>query len=177
MYLLIFSEVKLRSKAKVVLIVYGIGSLPRHPSLIPWCCLKFEDKTPPPGDYHMVYHKLSESKGQTVESIVRKYSKQVNLKALLVTADIEQRKLDMLTITCSFTVVIIPNMYKHDIAEYLQSPDESLEATIAPLYSEIRDGGSTGTGMFNIVIISHCYYIMKFSAMFMYVLFVWSFDK
>ena len=153
---------KLRSKTKVVLIVYGIGSLPQHPPLIPWCCLKFEDKTLPTEDYHMVYHKLSESKGQTVESVVRKYSKQVNLKALLITADIEQRKLDILKITSSFTVVIIPKMYKHEIAEYLQSADESLEATIAPLYSEIRDGGTTGAGMFNIVIISHCYYKMKF---------------
>ena len=107
----------------------------------------------------MLYHKLNESKGQTVESIVRKYSKRVNLKALLVRANIEQRKLDMLTITCSFTVVIIPNMYKHDIAEYLQSADESLEATISPLYSERRDGE-----MFKIVIISRnrYNYIMKF---------------
>ena len=140
MYMLIFLEVKLRSKTKDLLVVYGIASLPQHPPLIPWCCLKFEEKTLPPEDYHMVYHKLSESKGQTVESIVRKYSNQVNMKALLVTANIEQRKLDTLTITCSFTVVIIPKMYKHDIAEYLQSADESLEATIAPLYSEKRDG-------------------------------------
>ena len=147
---------KLRSKTKDVLIVYGIASLPQHPTLIPWCCLKFEDKTPPPGDYHMVYHKLSESRGQTVESIVRKYSKQVNLKALLITADIEQRKLDMVMTTCSFTVVIIPKMYKHEIGKYLQSAEDSLEATIAPLYG---DGGNTGTGMFNIVIMSHCYYI------------------
>ena len=132
---------KLRSKGKDVLIVYGIASLPQHPTLIPWCCLKFEDKTPPPGVYHMVYHK---SIGQTVESVVQKYSKQVNLEALLVAADIEQRKLNMLTITFSFTVVIIPKMYNHDIAEYLQSVDESLEATIAPLYG---DGGTTGTGV------------------------------
>ena len=150
---------KFRSKTKDVLVVYGIASLPQHPTLIPWCCLKFEDKTLPPEDYHMVYHKLSESKGQTVESIVRKYSNRVNLKALLVTADIEQRKLDMVMTTCSFTIVIIPKMYKYDIAKYLQSADESLEATIAPLYSERRDVGTTGTGMFNIVIISHCYYI------------------
>ena len=100
----------------------------------------------------MVYHKLSVSKGHTIESVVRKYSEQVNLKVLLITADIEQRKLDMLTTTCSFTIVIIPKMYKDEIAEYLQSADESLEATIAPLYSERRDGGTTGTGMFNIVI-------------------------
>ena len=152
MHVLIFSEVKLRSKAKDVLIVYGIASLPRHPTLIPWCCLIFEDKFLPLEDYHMMYHKLSVSRGQTIESVVWKYSKQVNLKALLVTADIEQRKLDMLTITCSFTVVIIPKMYKHEIAEYLQCADESLEATIAPLYSERRDSGSTGTGMFNTVI-------------------------
>ena len=144
---------KLRSKAKDVLIVYGIASLPKHPILIPWCSLKFEDKTPLPEGYHMMYHKLSKSLGQTVESVVRKYSKQVNLKALLVTADIEQRKLDMLTITCSFTVVIIPKLYKHEIAEYLHCADESLEATIAPLYSERRDSGATGTGMFNIVIV------------------------
>ena len=150
--MLIYLEVKLRSNAKDVLIVYAIASLPQHPPLILWCCLKFEDKTPPSENYYMVYHKLSVSKGQTVESIVRKYSKQVNLKALLITANIEQRKLDMLTITCSFTVVIIPKMYKHEIAEYLQCADESLEATIAPLYSERRDSGSTGTGMFNIVI-------------------------
>ena len=108
----------------------------------------------------MVYHKLSVSRGQTiesVESVIQKYSKQVNLKALLITADIEQKKLNMLKTTCSFTVVIIPKMYKHDISEYLQSADESLEATIAPLYSERRDGGTTGTGMFNIVIMSSCY--------------------
>ena len=145
---------KLRSKVKDVLIVYGIASLPKHPTLIPWCSLKFEDKTPPSEDYHMVYHKLSKSLGQTVDSVVLKYSKQVNLKALLVTADIEQRKLDMLTAKCSFTIVIIPKIYKHEIAEYLQSADESLEATIAPLFDERRD-----SGMFNIVIISHCYHI------------------
>ena len=143
----------------MVLIVYGIASFPQHPLLIPWCCLKFEDKTPPPVDYHMVYHDLCVSKGQTVESVVRKYSEQVNLKALLVTADIEQRKLDIVITTCSFTVVIIPKMYKRKIAEYLRSADESLKATIAPLYSERRDGGTTGTGMFNMVIISHCHYI------------------
>ena len=150
--MLIFLEVKLRSNAKDVLIVYGIASLPQHPPLIPWCCLKFEDKTPPSENYYMVYHKLSVSKGHTIESVVRKYSEQVNLKVLLITADIEQRKLDMLTTTCSFTIVIIPKMYKDEIAEYLQSADESLEATIAPLYSERKDGGATGTGMFNIVI-------------------------
>ena len=140
---------KLRSKTKDVLIVYGIASLPQHPTLIPWCCLKFEDKIPPSVDYHMVYHELSKSRGQSVESVVRKYSKQVNLKALLVTANIDQRKLDIVTTTCSFTIVIIPKIYKHEIAEYLQSADESLEATIAPLYNERRDGGTTGTGMFN----------------------------
>ena len=145
---------KLRSKAKDVLIVYGIASLPKHPILIPWCSLKFKDKTPPPEDYHMVYHKLSKSRGQTVDSVVLTYSKQVNLKALLITANIEQRKLDMLTTTCSFTIVIIPKMYKHEIAEYLQSAYESLEATIAPLFDERRD-----SGMFNIAIMSHCYYI------------------
>ena len=150
--MLIFLEVKLRSNAKDVLIVYGIASLPQHPPLIPWCCLKFEDKTPPSESYYMVYHKLSVSKGHTIESVVWKYSEQVNLKVLLITADIEQRKLDMLTTTCSFTIVIIPKMYKDEIAEYLQSADESLEATIAPLYDERRDGGATGTGMFNIVI-------------------------
>ena len=145
------TELKLRSKAEDVLIIYGNASLPEHPPLIPWCCLKFKDETPPPKDYHMVYHKLSTSRGQTiesVESIVRKYSKQVNLKALLITADIEQKKLNMVKTTCSFTIVIIPKMYKHDIAEYLQSTEESLEATIAPLYSKRRDGGTTGTGMF-----------------------------
>ena len=140
---------KLRSKTKDVLIVYGIASLPQRPTLISWCCLKFEDKIPPSVDYHIVYHKLSKSRGQTVESVVQKYSKQVNLKALLVTANIDQRKLDIVTTTCSFTVVIIPKMYKRKIAEYLQSADESLEATIAPLYGERRDGGIIGTGMFN----------------------------
>ena len=150
---------KLRSKIKDVLIVYGIASLPNYPILIPWCSLKFKNKTPPPEGYHMMYHKLSKSRGQTVESVVLKYSKQVNLKALLVTADIEQRMLDMLTAKCSFTIVIIPEMYRAKIAEYLQSADESLEATIAPLYDERRDSGTTGTGMFNIVIMSHCYYI------------------
>ena len=150
---------KLRSKAKDVLIVYGIASLPKHPILIPWCSLKRKDKTPPPEGYHMMYQKLSKSRGQTVDSVVLKYSKQVNLKALLITADIDQRKLDMMTAKCSFTIVIIPKMYKHEIAEYLQSADESLEATIAPLYDERRDGGTSGTGMFNIVIMSHCYYI------------------
>ena len=140
---------KLRSKTKDELIVYGIASLPQHPTLIPWCCLKFEDKTPPSVDYHMVYHKLSKSRGQTVEYVARKYSKQVNLQALLVTADIEQRKLDIVTTTWSFTVVIIPKMYKHEIAKYLQSADESIEATLAPLYSDRRDGGTTGTGKFN----------------------------
>ena len=149
---LTFLEVKLRSKVKDVLIVYGIASFPRHPPLIPWCCLIFEDKPLPPEDYHMVYHRLGVSKGQTVESVVRKYSEQVNLKALLVTADIEQRKLDIVITTCSFTVVIIPKMYRDEIAEYLQSGDESLEATIAPLYSETRDGGTTGTGKYKIVI-------------------------
>ena len=136
---------KLRSKGKDVLIVYGIASRPEHPLLIPWCCLKFEEKTPPPGDYHMVYHELSESIGQTVDSVVLKYFKHVKLKALLITADIEQRMLNLVANTCSFIIVIIPKMYKHDIAEYLQNTDESLEATIAPLYS----GGATGTGMFN----------------------------
>ena len=140
---------KLRSKTKDVLIVYGFASLPQHPTLISWCCLKFEDKIPPSDDYHIVYHELSKSLGQTVESVVRKYSKQVNLKALLVTANINQRTLDMVTTTCSFTIVIIPKMYKHEIAEYLQSADESLEATIAPLYGERRDGGIIGTGKFN----------------------------
>ena len=146
------TELKLRSEAKNVLIIYGSASLPQHPPLIPWCCLKFKDESPPPKDYHMVYHKLSLSRGHTIESVeavIQKYSKQVNLKALLITADIEQRKLDMVKTTCSFTIVVIPKMYKHKIAEYLQSVDESLEATIAPLYSERRDGGITGTGMFN----------------------------
>ena len=35
MYMLIYLEVKLRSKAKDVLIVYGIASFPQHPPLIP----------------------------------------------------------------------------------------------------------------------------------------------
>ena len=156
------TELKLRSKAKDVLIIYGIASLPQHPPLIPWCCLKFKGETPPPKDYHMVYHKLSVSRGQTIESVeavIQKYSNEVNLKALLITADIEQGKLNMVKSTCSFTIVIIPKIYKQKIAEYLQSADESLEATIAPLYSERRDGGITGTGMFNIVILSRCYYI------------------
>ena len=142
---------KLRSEAKDVLVVYGFASLPQHPQLIPWCSLKLEDETLPQEGYHMVYHKLSKSIGQTVDSVVLKYSKHVNLKALLITADIEQRKLNMMMTTRSFTIVIIPKTYKHKIAEYLQSPDESLEATIAPL--ERRDG------MFYIVIMSHCYYI------------------
>ena len=150
---------KLRSKVKDVLIVYGIASHPKHPILIPWCSLKFEDKTPPPEGYHMMYYKLSKSRGQTVDSVVLKYSKQVNLKALLITANIDQRKLDMLKAKCSFTIVIIPKMYRAEITEYLQSADESLEATITPYYSERRDAKNTGTGMFNIVIMSHSYYI------------------
>ena len=141
----------LRSKTKDVLIVYGIASLPHHPPLIPWCCLKFEDKRPPDG-YHMVYQMLSVSRGQTVESLVEKYSKQNYLKALLVTAKIDQKKLDMLTTTCSFTIVIISKMYRDEIAEYLQSADESLEATIGPLYHKRRDGRTTGRGRLNIVI-------------------------
>ena len=136
---------KLRSKAKDVLVVYGIASIPQHPQHIPWCSLKFEDKTLPQEGYHMIYHKLNKSIGQTVESVVLKYTKHVNLKALLITANIEQRKLNLVKTTCSFTIVIIPKTYKHKIAEYLQSADESLEATIAPFR---RDGGTTGTGMF-----------------------------
>ena len=71
--------------------------------------------------------KLSELRGQTVESVLQEYSEQVNLKALWLQL-----------IMCSFPIVIIPKTYRDKIAEYLQSADESLEARIAMLYNEKR---------------------------------------
>ena len=139
------TEVKLKSESKGVLVVYGIASLPQHPPVISWCKLIPEGKTPPE-DYHMVIHKLSESRGQTIESVVRKYSKQVNLKAILIIANLDQRKLNTAVTKdlSQFAIVIIPKPCKSVISDYLQSEDDSLQATIGPLYSKRNEGSATG---------------------------------
>ena len=141
------TEVKLRSNDKDVLIVYGIASIPEQPPVISWCRLILEDKTPPE-DHHMVIHKLREFRGQTIESIVQKYSKQTNLKAILIIANLDQRQLNTaLTKVYSpsqIAIVIIPKTCKSEIFQYLESEDDTLQATIGPLYSKRNKGSSTG---------------------------------
>ena len=139
------TEVKLKSDAKGVLVVYGIASLPQRPPVISWCRLIPEGKTPPE-DHHMVIHKLCESRGQTVESVVQKYSKQVNLRAILIIANLEQRKLNTAVTKdfSQFAIVIIPKTCKPEISHYLESEDDSLQATIGPLYSKRSEGSATG---------------------------------
>ena len=154
---------KLRSKDKDVLIVYGIASLPEQPPVISWCRLIPEEKTAPE-DYHIVIHKLSESRGQTIESIVRKYSKQVNLKAILIIADMDQRKLNT-ALTKEYSqiaIVIIPKACKSEIFQYLQSEDDTLQATIGPLYSKRSEGGATGKLYLLITnnLLSKCVYLL-----------------
>ena len=154
---------KLRSNDKDVLIVYGIASLPEQPPVISWCRLILEDKTPPE-DYHIVIHKLSESRGQTIDSIVQKYSKQTNLKAILIVANLDQRKLNT-ALTKDYSqiaIVVIPKTCKSEIFQYLQSEDDTLQATIGPLYSKRSEGGATGELYLLITnnLLSKCVYLL-----------------
>ena len=154
---------KLRSNDKDVLIVYGIASIPEQPPVISWCRLILEDKTPPE-DHHMVIHKLRESRGQTIESIVQKYSKQTNLKAILIVANLDQRKLNT-AVTKDYSqiaIVIIPKTCKPEIFQYLQSEDDTLQATIGPLYSKRNEGGATGKLYLLITnnLLSKCVYLL-----------------
>ena len=113
---------------------------PHEVAVTPWCCLVPEGEPPPSTPYFQL-HKLSESRGETVERVYQRYKEKANLKALFIIADDSignHHKLKQIK-DPPFLIVIIPTeKYKKKTKNLVQDAS-GLEATVtAPFATDSR---------------------------------------
>ena len=146
-----YTEVKIRSsdQKKQEIVINSTACYPHDVSIIPWCNLIAQDKSPPPSDQSTPYfqlYKLSHSKEQTITSLCLQYRGCVNMKALLVITTINQQQLDAIMTPdpalkdLTFSIVIISKAYNENISSLLTGANY-VEATVASLVIGKRSEG------------------------------------
>ena len=145
-----YTEVKIRSsdQKNQEIVINSTACYPHDVSIIQWCNLIAQDKSPPSDQstpYFQLY-KLSHSKEQTITSLCLQYRGRVNMKVLLVITTINQQQLDTIMTSdpalkdLTFSIVIIPSSYSENISSLFTGANY-VEATVVSLVIGKRSEG------------------------------------